>query len=1478
MKKIVLLLNVIMLLSFANTYADESERYALVTDANGKEHWLKIKLTWNNGYCLFNDVYLQGGNKFADATLNLNEVYTSPNYGGTKETSLNGAGGAALFYSSGITSIYGPIEYVDQCAFVGRNDLKTVNFYKLKNIKEEAFCRCTSLTTVMLPSTIMNIDPTAFRGCTSLTNLTVNESCRYYSCEDLVLYDAHKTGLYIYLDSRKDTLFVVPSTVKVIGKQAFQENEVLKSVIMPNGVETINQSAFYMSKIQSVYIPKSVTTIGYRAFSECKSLTSVKVGNPTPIKLTAAVFPTTTTLYVPQGSKAAYESANYWKDVAAIEEYEPAQIIQFADAATKSVCVRNWDYDGDGELSIEEAQAVTEIDTQFKDNTQMTSFNELQYFTHLQTIKANAFSGCTNLASFTVPASLTVIGQNAFDNTAWLASQPNGVVYIGHLLYIYKGTMPENTKIVVREGTTTVCEAAFYNKAGLVAIELPGSLNTIGNYAFSICTGLTSVTIPEGVTEIPLSAFSNNTSLKSVELPENLVAIGESAFQYCPSLDSIVIPDKVRTIGNSAFSNCLQLKSVYMPKWLMRVGRNAFKKCEALERVDITNLGGWCNVDFEDSKSNPLLFAHHLYINGKELTDLEVPTYSLTPYYNYKGEWVLSSPDLEKIKDYAFYGCEGLKTVVFSNYVTSVGNCAFAGCTALKSVKTPETKPFDLHKYAFTSRENTSLYVSNRYLYEYQNAEYWKDFKQVKAYPDADVNEDAEIDIVDVVDIINYSTKGDASDTFVRFLADMNSDGTINAKDAELVEKQASKTSAVNELPVSENVNAAVSAGNIQIRTDESNAASICLQNGMNNLVGFQMDVVLPEGISLVEDGCMPGNRFADADQQLLIGKLGNNTYRLSSTSLSLQPITGNEGEIVRIELSAGELTDNGSVVIKNIRLVTDNSERLVLENTGFDIQIIDATPALAFKDEAVKSICVTQWDVNGDGELSTREAAKVTDIGTTFQGNTVITAFKELQYFTGLTAIAGEAFKGCSNLASVSIPENVKEIGDQAFGACYYLKTVYSCMTTPPAITSTTFANYAATLYVPRNCKTVYENASVWNSFAQIVVMLFREGDGTEDNPYLLFDAKDFANLASDVSYETLYRDTYFKVAKAEIDFSGVSYLPIGREGRPFGGHFDGNGVTIKNLSTNKAVFGYTGFSGTVANITVDESCKVNATIYDAAGIVAANCGVIDNCVNKAPIFSSRHHVGGICGDNMGTISNCRNYGAVTCTDEQSSGMFGGIAGDIDGGKILNCENYGAVYCKSAWVGGIAGLVVEKLSTIENCANYGDVTGTYQVGGIFGYVVTIKSMNYVNHVVRNNIVSACTITGLNDEANGGSGSGAAAIGTYTTTAFMNNFYTQDVVVKIGTDTYVGQTPRGAYTDRGLKDVTENCAATMLITGDVTGDGKVDISDYIGVANHILGIPQEGFIEKAADVNEDGVIDVSDYLGVGNIIHTGSVY
>ena len=93
---------------------------------------------------------------------------------------------------------------------------------------------------------------------------------------------------------------------------------------------------------------------------------------------------------------------------------------------------------------------------------------------------------------------------------------PDGEVYINNTLYSYKGTAPENTKIVVKDGTTRIAGLTFWNQSNIVSIELPQSLTVIEHSAFEGCTQLDSILIPYNVTYIGANAFADCTSLSTV--------------------------------------------------------------------------------------------------------------------------------------------------------------------------------------------------------------------------------------------------------------------------------------------------------------------------------------------------------------------------------------------------------------------------------------------------------------------------------------------------------------------------------------------------------------------------------------------------------------------------------------------------------------------------------------------------------------------------------------------------------------------------------------------------------------------------------------------------------------------------------------------------------------------------------------------------------------------------------------------------
>jgi len=146
-----------------------------------------------------------------------------------------------------------------------------------------------------------------------------------------------------------------------------------------------------------------------------------------------------------------------------------------------------------------------------------TSLASVTISAGLTSIGSAMFFDCTSLTSITIPASVTSIGGRAFDGTAWLDSQPDGLVYVNKVLYKYKGTIPANTVINnIRTDTIAIAGSAFWECYGLASVTLAEGVTTIGNHAFGGCTSLASITIPASVTSIGELAFRDWSSRQTI--------------------------------------------------------------------------------------------------------------------------------------------------------------------------------------------------------------------------------------------------------------------------------------------------------------------------------------------------------------------------------------------------------------------------------------------------------------------------------------------------------------------------------------------------------------------------------------------------------------------------------------------------------------------------------------------------------------------------------------------------------------------------------------------------------------------------------------------------------------------------------------------------------------------------------------------------------------------------------------------------
>jgi hypothetical protein len=254
------------------------------------------------------------------------------------------------------------------------------------------------------------------------------------------------------------------------------------------------------------------------------------------------------------------------------------QYIAFADPAVKAICVENWDTNEDGELSYEEAAAVTDIGVVFKGNTEITSFDEFQYFTGVTKIGKEAFYGDTELTSIVLPQSVVNIhGGWAF----------YGCSSLEHVV------LPDNIGFVdtATFGQTNISSITFPGNAGslslgygvithapLKSLFIPANVKTIYEYVVYNCPNLASISVDEGNTIYDsregcnaIIKTSDNTLIagcKNTVIPESVTALGNSAFFKTDGLTRLELPAGITSIGNKGIRDCSSLTTIvaHMPE------------------------------------------------------------------------------------------------------------------------------------------------------------------------------------------------------------------------------------------------------------------------------------------------------------------------------------------------------------------------------------------------------------------------------------------------------------------------------------------------------------------------------------------------------------------------------------------------------------------------------------------------------------------------------------------------------------------------------------------------------------------------------------------------------------------------------------------------------------------------------------------------------------------------------------------------
>ncbi len=362
--------------------------------------------------------------------------------------------------------------------------------------------------------------------------------------------------------------------------------ESIETLTLGEEVETLPQNFMFGSKIKTLHIPASVTTLGNHAFLNCSDLESITVDSQNKHydsreNCNAIIKKAGLTIgQLVVGCKNSTitstvgfigENAFYGSDLKSIDIPNTVTFIGYG-------AFRNCKSLTNATLP----NTITSISSEmFHGCSSLTHVNIPNSVT---SIGIYAFNGCTSLTNIDIPSTVTTIGMYAFANCKELTSitLPSTIDNIDERTFANCCNL---TTITIPNTVTTIGIDAFNGCTGLTSIEIPNSVTTIGNGAFTACRNLINITLPNSLAAISKRMFSHCSALTSIDIPSTVTYIGEGAFKACSSLIDVIIPDSDPTIDAWAFCDCSSLESVTIPSSVTEVPIYTFAGCTALKRV-----------------------------------------------------------------------------------------------------------------------------------------------------------------------------------------------------------------------------------------------------------------------------------------------------------------------------------------------------------------------------------------------------------------------------------------------------------------------------------------------------------------------------------------------------------------------------------------------------------------------------------------------------------------------------------------------------------------------------------------------------------------------------------------------------------------------------------------------------------------------------------------------------------------------------
>ena len=920
-----------------------------------------------------------------------------------------------------------------------RNFQEFYYFTGITTLSDDAFNGCTNLTSIRLPKALKAIGARSFKGCEKLTQLALS------------------TGLI------------------TIGEEAFCGCKTLGDMILPTNLKAIEAGTFRdCAAFTSVDLPISVTSIGNEAFAGCTGLKafSTKTFRPDIIMMGTDVFKDIelerATLTAIQGTKTYFSSAPQWSDFGKIKELRERSGGQFA---TLEVGQTYYIYNiGTGRyLTKGEAygtQAVVDelSPMRFKVNHSSSMAEGVYYLTSQDTGKDGKILFRTSTdGNVGKGVNAVFVDGGSLSSSAYWSIQPAGE-------QAYTIQIPSNI--------------SGYNAKKFLGVQTDHASN-----AASPTYGIYS--------DIDYEQYQLNCQWYFVRYDEEQAANYEAA----KVLENLLNVAKEKKIGTDAEQAVYDNMSSTTEQ-IRQAQRSLRKQLNFIDFEDNLvretcmaqcDLNGDGEISFyEATEIKDIELQFNIAITSfdemkqfKNLTTIYANTFNNCN----KLTSVVLPESVERIYYYAFRNCSQLQKVNLSEYLIELGTEAFGGCTSLKEVSiacpTPENIHLGNNVFRNVNLSECTLRVPFGAKEHYENADVWKEFGTI-----VEMRTNAQPTFSPITTgksgyIFNLSSR--------KFLNRGEAYGTQSVVAKKGLSYQFRQTNAGNYYLDSD--------GKILFRTstDSKVGAGVktCFYDGTASSKAYWTIVQNPEDNTFTMQVPQDDTDYVEGEY---LGAGDHHSEVASPSHGAYWDMKGNVTRwafITQEDMQAATAFNKLTASLEQLlemaqeEKVEAATEQAVYNNAASTSNDIEEAIAslrkklhfIAFNDLQAKAVCVKNWDLNDDGELSEKEAASVSDIGELFRGNSNIKTFEELRYFTSLKEIPDNAFRECSNLVSIYLPESVEALGKYPFSLCTNLK--YVVMLNPNRIVDfgKSLAPSAVTYFVPENLLESYLADPQWGT-----------------------------------------------------------------------------------------------------------------------------------------------------------------------------------------------------------------------------------------------------------------------------------------------------------------------------------------------------------------------------------------------------------